>query len=162
MDLAGSKPRVVYDNQQLFHNHSAWSFVPWHYLKAIRNRSIKKSAKYRSEVSPARRPPIFREELEERSRGFLAKYLVAIMNSSYASEWLVKTRRNKMHIFPDDWKPFPIPAATKAQQEEITRLVDKILTCDNPKRIDDLEAEIDRRVQQIVVEKRNQPANVLT
>jgi hypothetical protein len=162
MDLAGSEQRIAYDNQRLFHNHSAWSFVPWQYLKGVRNRSIKKTAKYRSEVSPARRPPIFREELEERSRGFLAKYLVAVMNSSYATEWLVKTRRNKMHIFPDDWKPLPIPTATKAQQEQIGRLVDKILTCDNPKRINDLEAEINSIVQQLVAEKKSQPANVLS
>jgi methylase of polypeptide subunit release factors len=160
MDLAGSEQRIAYDDQRLFHNHSAWSFVPWHYLKGVRNRSIKKTAKYRSEVSPARRPPIFREELEERSRGFLAKYVLAVMNSSYATEWLVKTRRNKMHIFPDDWKPLPIPTAAKAQQEQIVRLVDKILTCDNPKRIDDLEAEIDKRVKQLVAEHQSQPVDV--
>jgi methylase of polypeptide subunit release factors len=162
MDLAGSAQRIAYDDQQLFHNHSAWSFVPWHYLKGVRNRSIKKTAKYEREVSPARRPPIFREELEERSRDFTAKYLVAVMNSSYANEWLVKTRRNKMHIFPDDWKPLPIPTATKAQQDKIVRLVDKVIVSDNPKHIADLEAEIDERVHQLVAEHKSQPVNVQT
>ena len=150
MDLAGSKQRVAYDDKHLFHNHSAWSFVPWHYLKGVRNRSIKKTAKYRSEVSLARRPPIYREELEEKSREFLPKYLVAVMNSAYSHDWLTKTRRNKMHIFPDDWKPLPIPKATSREQEAVARLVDQILGCDAPERIARFEDELDERVQRIV------------
>jgi hypothetical protein len=43
MDIAGGTPRVVYDAQQLYHNHSAWSFVPWHYLTGVINRSIAKT-----------------------------------------------------------------------------------------------------------------------
>lgn len=32
--------QVAYDDEQLFHNHSAWSFVPWHLLEGVRNRPI--------------------------------------------------------------------------------------------------------------------------
>jgi hypothetical protein len=150
MDLAGKEQRVAYDDRQLLHNHSAWSFVPWHYLKGEKNRSIKKTAKYNSEVSSARRPPIFREQMEEISREFLPKYLVAVMNSSYATNWLTKTRRNKMHIFPDDWKPFPIPKANIRGQEAIARLVDRLRDCEDNGRRAHLEEEIDRHVASIV------------
>jgi methylase of polypeptide subunit release factors len=151
MDLAGSEQRVAYDDQQLFHNHSAWSFVPWHYLEGVRNRSIKKTAKYRSEVALARRPPVFREELERKSKEFLPKYLVAAMNSSYARDWLTKTRRNKMHIFPDDWKPFPVPRATLTEQEVVARLVDEILTADSLSRSAELEKLLDEKIQDVYI-----------
>ena len=45
VDMAAGveKLRVVYDDQKLYHNHSAWSFIPWRSLSGVRNRSIKKT-----------------------------------------------------------------------------------------------------------------------
>ena len=43
VDMAAGmeKLRVAYDEQRLYHNHSAWSFILWHSLSGVRNRSIK-------------------------------------------------------------------------------------------------------------------------
>ena len=48
VDMAAGveKLRVIYDDQKLYHNHSAWSFIPWHSLSGVRNRSIKKQTRY--------------------------------------------------------------------------------------------------------------------
>src|SRR5579884_1466 len=146
MDLAGSTPRVAYDSRRLYHNHSAWSFVPWHLLSGVRNKSIQKTAKYRDEVKPGEESPaILREELEERSRQFSLKYLLGIMNSAYAKEWLAKQRRSKLHIYPDDWKRLPIASATPEQQAEIVALVDKCLDAKGVG-CEAWEAEIDEKV----------------
>ena len=122
MDLSGDEPRVIYDDEQLVHNHSAWSFVPWHYLKGVVNRSIDKTARYRYQD-----PSGDREERERLSQQFQAKYLLAIMNSAFAREWLARRRRSKLHVYPDDWKPLPIAPIPLAEQEVFVRLVDAIL-----------------------------------
>ncbi len=52
VDMAAGvgKLRVIYDDQRLYHNHSAWSFILWHKLAGVRNRSIKKQTRYRDET----------------------------------------------------------------------------------------------------------------
>jgi methylase of polypeptide subunit release factors len=122
MDLAGGEPKVAYDNNQLFHNHSAWSFVPWHLLKDVVNNSIKKTAKYRHQ-----NPLGDREAREKTSKQFNLKYVLAVMNSSYAREWLKGKRRSKMHIYPDDWKQLPIAPIPLEEQKPLVALVNNIL-----------------------------------
>jgi hypothetical protein len=149
MAAGGEMLRVAYDPDGLLHNHSAWSFVPWHSLQGVRNRSLKKQAKYRSEKpGPEERR---REELEKLSKGFAAKYLLAVMNSSVARDWLRARRRSNIHLYPDDWKPLPIPVVGPSVQAPIVRLVDQILAArkSNPKAdIGDLEAAVDLLVKQ--------------
>ncbi len=157
MDLSGGEARVVYDDRQLFHNHSAWSFVPWHHLKGVRNKSIRKTARYRKERKDGTaRLAIPREELEALSLQFRPKYLMALMNSTFAKNWLAGRRQHKVHVYPDDWKPFPVPAVPMTQQMELVRCVDTILgefarhTYPLPdeaaKRVANLEREINERV----------------
>jgi adenine-specific DNA-methyltransferase len=122
MDIASGTPRVVYDANKFLHNHSAWSFVPWHLLKNVINKSINKTAKYHHQD-----PLGNREQREETSRQFNLKYVLAIMNSSFAREWLKSKRRSKMHIYPDDWKQLPIAPISLEAQKEFVELVDKIL-----------------------------------
>jgi hypothetical protein len=99
MAAAVEQLRVVYDDQQLFHNHSAWSFVPWHMLAGVRNNSLKKVARYRDEKPP--RPDLpKREELEVTSRRFAVKYLLAVMNSTAARDFLRANRRSNIHLYP--------------------------------------------------------------
>src|SRR5439155_12400904 len=50
MDISGEEARAAYDDRQRICNHSVSCCVPWHFLRDVRNKSIKKSAKYRSEV----------------------------------------------------------------------------------------------------------------
>ena len=159
MDISSGRTRVAYDTDQLFHNHSAWSFVPWCHLTGVRNNSIRKTAKYRDEVKPGEGVAVTRDQLEERSRSYNLKYLLAIMNSDFAARWLVGVRRSKMHVYPDDWKKFPIAVATVEDQAPFIALVDEILTLyrqyghplppDAAKRLTELEAEINERVTRL-------------
>ena len=153
----GAIQKVIYDNDRLHFDASSVGFVQWYLLKDVRNKSIKKSAKYRDEINRDDVPPSeFREDLEDLSREFAPKYLLAIMNSTFAKRWLASQRRSKLHIYPDDWKSLPIAPATIAEQASIVGLVDEILTLharygyalpsDVTKRLAELEMEIDQRV----------------
>ena len=153
VDMAAGteKLRVAYDDQRLYHNHSAWSFILWHSLSGVRNRSIKKQTRYRNERP--RRPDLpQREELEETSHRFSAKFLLGVMNSTAARDFLRANRRSNIHLYPDDWKKLPIPDVTPEQQAPIIELVDQVLeirradlSADTGKQ----EAEIDRLVYEL-------------
>lgn len=145
----GPDPKVCFDEIGRVFTESTVGFIPWHSLKAVQNRSLKKQAKYRSEKpGPEDRR---REDLEKLSQGFEVKYLLAVMNSSVAREWLRARRRSNIHLYPDDWKPLPIPVVDQATQVSIVKLVDQILTARkaNPNAdISDLETAIDHKVKQ--------------
>ena len=126
MSAGVGKLRVAYDDRQLFHNHSAWSFVPWHLLAGVRNNSLKKSARYRGEKPPKPDLPK-REELEQLSKRFAVKYVLGVMNSSVARDFLRANRRSNIHLYPDDWKKLPIPDVEAKAQAPIVALVDQIL-----------------------------------
>ena len=154
MDIAADRTVVTLDKSQLFHNHSAWSFVPWHLLKGVKNRSIKKTAVYRNEVTSATMPEITRDERKKISKSFTAEYLVAVMNSGFAQQWLSGERRNKLHLYPDDWKQLPIPVVSGDEQRAVARLVTKL--CDkigggaSGAEIAAIEAKIDSAVNDII------------
>ena len=154
MDIAADRTVVTLDKSQLFHNHSAWSFVSWHLLKGVTNRSIKKTAVYRNEVTSATMPETTRDELEKISKSFMAEYLVAVMNSNFAQQWLSGERRNKLHLYPDDWKQLPIPVASSDEQRAVARLVvklcDKISGGATVAEIASIEAKIDSAVNDII------------
>lgn len=125
-DVSGAENRAAYDSAQVYHSHTLISFVPWHYLHGVRNNSLKKSARYRGERPP--RPDLpKREELEETSSRFAVKYVLAVMNSSAARDFLRANRRSNIHLYPDDWKKLPIPDVPPSQQASIVALVDRIL-----------------------------------
>lgn len=125
ISAAGAALKVCYDNQQLFHNHSAWSFVPWHSLAGVRNRSLQKATRYEDEKLRPDLPR--REDLERTSEQFEVKYLLAIMNSATARTFLNGIRRSNIHLYPDDWKQLPIPPATTEEQTVIAGWVQQIL-----------------------------------
>ena len=149
VDMAAGveKLRVVYDDQKLYHNHSAWSFIPWHSLSGVRNRSIKKQTRYSDEMPHPDLPQ--REELEDTSRRFAVTFLLGVMNSTAARDFLRAHRRSNIHLYPDDWKQLPIPDVVPEQQEPIIELVDQILAAkrtDPDTDVSDLENEIDQIV----------------
>ncbi|MBE9501299.1 MAG: Eco57I restriction-modification methylase domain-containing protein [Chloroflexi bacterium] len=160
LDVAGNTQRVIYDNQQLFHNHTADSLVPWHYLRGVRNKSIQKTAKYRDEVKTTEvTPKILREDLEKLSVQFAPKYLLAIMNSTFARNWLRSQQRHRIHFYPNDWKLLPLAPATAEQQAAIVALVDEILALHSKHgyplppqsqlRLQELEKQIDKIVAEL-------------
>ena len=118
--------RVAYDRNQLFHNHSAWSFVRWSDLQGVRNRSIKRKTRYADE-KPKRPDLPRREELEETSTRFSTKYLLGVMNSSSARDFLLANRRSNLHLYPDDWAKLPIPDCAVEDQQRVATIVDTIL-----------------------------------
>jgi hypothetical protein len=150
----GATPKVVYDDDRLHFDASSVGFVPWHLLKGVVNKSISKTAKYRRQD-----PEGDREEREKISQQFHLKYVLAIMNSAFAREWLAKRRRSKLHIYPDDWKQLPIALIPMEQQMEFVKLVDAILAeferygyplpPDAAKRVEELERQIDEQVAKL-------------
>lgn len=128
VDMAANANKLIvsYDDKQTYHNHSAWSFVPWRSLSGVQNRSIKKQARYRNE-KPSRPDLPQRENLEAISRRFSIKFLLGIMNSSVAREFLRANRRSNIHLYPDDWKKLPIPDVSPKSQKPIIDLVECIL-----------------------------------
>ena len=156
VDIAAGTPRVCYDNHQLYHNHSAWSFVPWHHLSGVDNGSITKSARYNPGANDVGLEVRDRNYLEGLSREFNLKYIVAIMNSRFARNYLQVRRRSNLHLFPDDWKPLPIARVPLSRQQSLIALVDEILSlyehCGYPLpteaalKLDALQASIDQEV----------------
>ena len=122
----GPDPKSCYDNQNLIFTPSSIGFLLWHGLSGIRNRSIKKRARYRDE-KPIRPELPQREELETTSRQFAVKFLLGVMNSTVAHNFLKANRRSNIHLYPDDWKRMPIPDVSPEQQEPIIELVNQIL-----------------------------------
>ena len=145
------KLRVAYDNQKLYHNHSAWSFVLWHDLTGVRNRSIKKRTRYRDE-KPKRPDLPQRENLEKISYRFAVKFLIGVMNSTVARDFLRSNRRSNVNLYPDDWKKLPIPDVSSEQQILIIELVDKILAAKRKgleRKVSRLEDKLDRDVSRL-------------
>ncbi len=144
----GPDPKACYDDSRLHFTESSVGFLLWHSLSGVRNRSIKKRTRYRNERP--RRPDLpQREELEETSRRFSVKFLLGVMNSTAAGDFLRANRRSNIHLYPDDWKKLPIPHVTLEQQVPIIELVDQILgirRADPLADTDEQEAEIDRLV----------------
>ena len=140
--------RGTIDTARYYCNEGIYVSVPWHQLTGVKNRSLKKVARYRSE-RPLRSDLPKREELEVTSRLFALKYLLGVINSAPARDYLRANRRNNVQLYPDDWKKLPIPDVSPKQQEPIVTLVDRILTSrrTNPNAdIAALEADLDSLV----------------
>ena len=144
----GPDPKACYDNFRLYFTESSVGFLLWHRLVGVRNRSIKKQTRYRDET-PRRSDLPQREELEDTSRRFAVKFLLGVMNSTAARDFLRAHRRSNIHLYPDDWKQLPIPDVSLEQQEPIIELVDQILHTkhtDPDADVSDLEKQIDQIV----------------
>jgi hypothetical protein len=142
-DVSGAINRAAYDNKQVFHSHTLISFVPWHSLHGVRNKSLQKSARYADEKPLPDLPQ--RETLELTSRRYVIKFLLAVMNSSVARNFLRANRRSNIHLYPDDWKKLPIPNISLDAQKPIVALVDQILTA----KMANLQADISLLEQQV-------------
>ncbi len=92
----------------------------WKDLRGVENNSITTSIKKFSALD--------RAEMETLSESVDLRYLLAVMNSRYASILLMNNRGGDYHITPEHIRNIPIPIATKDQQQKIITLVDKILT----------------------------------
>ena len=145
----GPDPKTCYDSASLGYDASSVGFVAWKDLKRVTNRSIRKYARYPGERWRSKFP--HREALEKTSQRFHLKYVLAVMNSRSALEFLTAHRRSNIHLYPDDWKKLPIPDVPKRQQQPVVRLVDRILVAlrDDPDAaVSGFEDQIDTTVHQ--------------
>lgn len=118
--------RAAYDTDSVFTNEGIYVAVPWFALHEVRNKSLMKTARFQGEKPP--RPDLpKREDLEDISRRFAVKYLLGVMNSVIARDFLRANRRNNVQLFPEDWKKLPIPDVTAELQQPVVRVVDLIL-----------------------------------
>ena len=68
-----------------------------------------------------------RADLVQTSCRFSLKFLLGVMNSTVAGDFLKANRCHNIHIYPDDWKQLPIPDVLPEQQAPMVALVDEIL-----------------------------------
>ncbi len=145
--LPGPNIKACYDNQKLVFTPSSVGFILWHNLTGVRNRSIQKQARYRDEKQKIN---LFkREELERSSQRFSVKYLLGVMNSTFARNFLRTNRRSNISLYPDDWKQLLIPDVSSEQQVPIIALVDKILDAKRKgleRKVARLEKNLDKEV----------------
>lgn len=140
--------RAAIDKNRFYCNEGIYVCIPWHSLKDVHNKSLKRAARYGNE-KPSRPDLPQREELEKTSSRFAIKYLLGIINSTPTRNFLTANRRNNVQIYPDDWKKVPIPDTLPERQAPVAKLVDEILTTMNvgpTAHVTPLEAEIDARV----------------
>ena len=146
----GPDPKSCLDQYGRRFDASCVGFLLWDRLAGVRNRSIQKQARYPGEKG--RTKFRHREKLERASRRFHLKYLLGVMNSRSALEFLSAHRRSNIHLYPDDWKKLPIPDVPKSRQQPIVQLVDRILKAkakDAEADVDELERQIDVAVRML-------------
>jgi len=111
---------VTFDMYDKFlHNHSLYSAVLWKDLLGVENKSISASIKRYSNLS--------RNEMIELSYLVNLKYLLAILNSKYASVLLANLRAGDYHIYPEHIRNIPIPLIELRNQKPLIELVDKVI-----------------------------------
>lgn len=141
--MVGSLTGGIYDDYGLLTHHGIVIFVRFCDLRGINNKSIQTSIKKFNRMS--------RPQLEKISERFELKYLLAILNSSFALKYLNNIRRHRLenYFYPDDFRRLPIADIPLKDQQLFIILVDQILTAKqrNPEADTfDLEHKIDKMV----------------
>ena len=96
------------------HDGSTIGLALWKDLTNINNKSISGSIKKYSHHS--------RQEMERWSEQVNLYYLLAILNSKYASRLLTIQRGGDYHILPEYIRNLPIPVAHKQEMDALTSL----------------------------------------
>lgn len=130
--------KATLDEERKLHNHSLYCSVLWKDLRGVNNKSIAGSVTKFSVRT--------RSEMEELSGKVSLKYLLAILNSSFADELLAFQRGGDYHIYPEHLRQLPIPIASTEIQERLASLVDRIILKDNAT---EAQSEIDEIVRNL-------------
>lgn len=119
--LCGTMTGGTYDNTGVICNHSIVVFVRFVDLCGVENKSISGSLKKFNTLP--------RRELEKISKGFDLKYLLAILNSHLAQNFLNSIRRHRLenYFYPDDYRKLPVADILFKEQKPFIEIVDKIL-----------------------------------
>ena len=106
------KLKVTFDNENILSDQSNRLCVLWKDLKGIENKSISTSIKRYSHHP--------REEMEKLSEKVNLYYLLAILNSKYASHLLSIQRGEDFNIYPEHIRNLPIPIAPPADMKALS------------------------------------------
>lgn len=123
----------TYDNTGIICNHSIVVSKRFNDLKNVSERSISvsisknnidgKGSKTSVQVSKKRK------ELENISKQYQLKYILGIINSTYAMAFLNNFRRHRLenYFYPDDFRNFPIAKVDIKVQEQVIYFVNYLL-----------------------------------
>ena len=107
-------------NNNYIHNHVVIGIIFWKDLKDVENKSISASIKKYSRLP--------REKMEELSEKVNLYYLLAILNSKYASHLLSIQRGGGFAIYPEHIRNLPIPIAPPADIQALSDYAKQELT----------------------------------
>ena len=110
------------DDTGILCNHSINIFKRWVDLHGIENKSIRGSlTKYNKGQK--------RSELESLSADYDLRFILGIMNSSFATAYINNIRRSsfKGFFYPDEYRNFPIPKLSIRKQQPLIKLVERQL-----------------------------------
>lgn len=107
--MRGRMTEGVYDNSGVVTNDSIYILKKFIDLKGLKNKSIESSIKKNNQKT--------KNELEEISKGFNIKYLLAILNSKWAFNFLKSVARNRLSFYPDDLRKLPIKKISLEEQK---------------------------------------------
>ncbi|PIY10755.1 MAG: restriction endonuclease subunit M [Flexibacter sp. CG_4_10_14_3_um_filter_32_15] len=120
--LRGAITQGTFDNTGIICNHGVIVFKLYNDLKGLEQRSIENAIKRHNGHT--------RAEVEAISSHFDLKYILAILNSSYAIHFLNNIRRHRLknYFYPDDFRKLPIPKLSKEAQQPFIELANKMLS----------------------------------
>ncbi|WP_375561426.1 Eco57I restriction-modification methylase domain-containing protein [Bernardetia sp. OM2101] len=120
--LRGAVTQGTFDNTGIICNHGVIVFKLYNDLKGLEQRSIENAIKRHNGHT--------RAEVEVISSHYDLKYILAILNSSYAMHFLNNIRRHRLknYFYPDDFRKLPIARISKESQQTFIDLADKMLS----------------------------------
>ena len=113
-NVLGALVATVDELNTFIHSDTLLGVVLWKDLEGVENKSISGSVKKYSKHP--------RQEMEELSEQVNLYYLLAILNSTYASHLLEVQRGGDFNIYPEHIRNLPIPIAPKAEMDALTAL----------------------------------------
>ena len=120
INILGQLTAILDVSNKFIHDHSLIGLALWKDLKDVENKSISASIKRYSYHS--------RKEMEELSEKVNLYYLLAILNSKYASHLLSVQRGGDYHIYPEHIRNLPIPIAPPADIQALSDYAKQELT----------------------------------
>ncbi|MDO8569832.1 MAG: N-6 DNA methylase [bacterium] len=151
--LRGTMTGGTYDDSGVVCNHSIVVIVRFIDLKGVENKSISGSLKKFNSLP--------RADLEKISTKFDLKYLLAILNSRFADNFLNGIRRHRLehYFYPDDFRKLPIADISLKEQKllvnfvndilKITKTDDYLKNAEKQAKVRDIEHQIDEMVYKL-------------
>ncbi|MCF7796088.1 Eco57I restriction-modification methylase domain-containing protein [Patescibacteria group bacterium] len=118
--MIGGMTGGILDSSGIICNHSITIIKKFYNLKSIENKSINSSISKNNNLS--------RNKLEDISQNFNLKYILAILNSKFANNFLNNNRRStiKNSFYPDDFRNLLIPKIKLEKQDIFAKKVEII------------------------------------